>query len=108
MALQEYYLSMQTKFRNLLNNFSLFLFFISASLFAQENSNNFKIDSLFQNYSNELPGISYAVIKNGEIIENQNFGLANLSKKLKSKNNTNYRLSICNQTIYSLSYFNAY
>jgi len=93
MALQEYYLSMQTKLRNLLNNFSLFLFFISASPFAQESTHNFKIDSLFQNYSNDLPRISYAVIKNGEIIENQNFGLANLGEKLKLKNNTNYRLA---------------
>ena len=84
---------MQTKLRNQLNNFNLFLFIISASLFAQENSNNFKIDSLFQNYSNDFPGISYAVIKNGEIIENQNFGLGNLNEKLKSKNNTNYRLA---------------
>jgi len=93
MALQVYYLLMQTKLRNLQYIFSLFLFFISAWIIAQENTHIIKIDSLLQSYSNDFPGISYSVIKNGEIIKSQNFGLANLSKKQKSKNNTNYRLA---------------
>jgi len=70
----------------------LFIFF-STSASAQESIDQIAIDSLFQKYSNEFPGLSYSVIKNGKTIENRNFGIANLKKKQKSKNNTNYRLA---------------
>ncbi|NOQ92376.1 MAG: serine hydrolase [Flavobacteriaceae bacterium] len=73
----------------------LYLFFLLFTInsFGQLEFNQTKIDSLFLNYPAGMPGMSYMVIKSGKIIENQNFGLANLTNKEKANNNTNYRLA---------------
>jgi len=77
------------------NYFYLFLFILlSSSIVTSQNLiDQSKLDSLFSKFSTQTPGMSYMVIKNGEIIENKNFGLANLNKNQKSNNNTNYRLA---------------
>lgn len=73
----------------------VFYFFIAFTtiISAQKSITNNHIDSLLTKYSVSTTGMSYMVIKNGEIIENQNFGFANINSKKKTKNNTNYRLA---------------
>ncbi len=84
---------MQTTLRLLLSKLSFLLFFVSTFISAQESVDRFILDSLFKAYGNEFPGFSYSIIKNGKILENYNFGLANIEDKQKAKNNTNYRLA---------------
>lgn len=80
-------------FKNIHFKFCLLFLLFSSTAFAQNNYNQTQLDSLFSKFSINTPGMSYMVIKNGKIIENKNYGLANLNKKQKSNNNTNYRLA---------------
>ena len=84
---------MYKKLQNILKQYSFLLVFISSFLTAQRNTNQIDVNIFIQKHSSEFPGFSYAVIQNGEIIENKNFGLANLNNKQKAQNNTNYRLA---------------
>ncbi len=63
----------------------------SFSINAQKEKTT--ISTLLKNYNGKNPGISYAVIKNGEVLYKYNLGLANIEKSKKTKSNTNYRLA---------------
>lgn len=54
---------------------------------------NEKIDSLFSDYSVESPGAAVMVIKNGNIILNKGYGLADLENKTYVNSSTNFRLA---------------
>lgn len=80
-------------FKNIFFNIFLLFLYNSSIVTSQNNINQTQLDSLFSKFSINKPGMSYMVIKNGKIIENNNYGLVNLNKKQKSNNNTNYRLA---------------
>lgn len=53
-----------------------------------------RIDSLFHEYDNpNAAGASVLVIKDGKVLFNKAYGLANLESKISSNTNTNYRLA---------------
>jgi CubicO group peptidase (beta-lactamase class C family) len=52
-----------------------------------------KIDSLFASYSNNNPGASVAIIKNGKTVFEKAYGLADLENNIKVKPETNFRLA---------------
>lgn len=51
------------------------------------------IDYLFSTYSGKTPGLSYVVIKEGEIVRKESYGFANLEDNISSKSKTNYRIA---------------
>jgi CubicO group peptidase (beta-lactamase class C family) len=51
------------------------------------------ISDIFQDYQGENPGAAVAIIKNGEIVYHQSFGLAKLETKRPVQSNTNFRLA---------------
>jgi len=51
------------------------------------------INYLFEDISDQSPGASFAVIKNGKIVNQNSFGLANVAEKIKSTVETNYRIA---------------
>lgn len=51
------------------------------------------INFVFRNYTGERPGASFAVMKEGKILECQSFGYADLEKKIRATCETNYRLA---------------
>ncbi len=63
----------------------------SFSINAQKGED--PIATLLKNYNKKKPGISYAIIKNGKVLEKTNLGLANIEKDIKTKSTTNYRLA---------------
>ncbi len=89
------YSKIEIKILNQMALFNKILFLIiltlSLSIHSQNKSKN--ISSFLENYHNNNPGISYAVIKNGKVLEKNNFGLANIEKGSKAKIKTNYRLA---------------
>ncbi len=55
--------------------------------------NNTVLDSLPAAFSLPNPGISYMVIKKGEIVLEKNMGYADIENKIKASSKTNYRLA---------------
>jgi CubicO group peptidase (beta-lactamase class C family) len=60
------------------NNLLLILLFVSQFGYAQSADTLIKIDALFSNYNNATPGVAIAIERNGKLIYNKAFGLANL------------------------------
>ncbi len=82
----------KTKRMNLyIKSFLIIFLSFSFSINAQYKNNNFT--TLLNKYNDKNPGISYAIFKNGKILEKNNLGFANIKKGIKAKNNTNYRLA---------------
>ena len=79
----------------------MFLTFISCS---GENNMNERIDSIFSQFQNDAtPGASVAVLKNGVIIYQKGFGLAELGSKRKIEPSTNFRLASITKQFTSFS-----
>ncbi|MDI9356738.1 MAG: serine hydrolase domain-containing protein [Chitinophagaceae bacterium] len=53
------------------------------------------IDSIFSKYSRlkHIPGISYAIVVDTEIIHKQSYGYANVEKKIKTNSQTRFRIA---------------
>lgn len=51
------------------------------------------IDYLFKDYSKDQPGVSFMVIKDGEIHLTKSYGYADLENKILATPNTNYRIA---------------
>ncbi|WP_235893387.1 serine hydrolase domain-containing protein [Litoribacter populi] len=66
------------------------MLFIAIVSYAQDKAN---IESIFKNYHGEQPGASVAIIKDGELIFQEGFGLANLEDGRKVDAQTNFRLA---------------
>lgn len=57
-------------------------------------SNEEKIDEIFNDYNKpDMPGAAVMVLKNGEIIFQKGYGLANVEKNLRVTSTTNFRLA---------------
>ena len=69
----------------------LILFFIANFLFAQPKA----LDNALQELMNDLdiPGMSVAMSKNGELVYSKSFGYADLKKELKVDANTKFRMA---------------
>jgi len=80
----------------------LFILIVKAS-FAQRSTDQLKIDFLLSKFSENSPGLSYMVIHDGKVLENENYGLANIKKKQKTNNKTNYRLASVTKQFTALS-----
>lgn len=79
----------------------LFLTFISCS---NENNMNERIDSIFNEFqSSSSPGVSVAVQKDGKVIYQKGFGLAELESKRGIEPNTNFRLASITKQFTSFS-----
>jgi len=50
----------------------------SFSIYAQKEK--ITISTLLKNYNGKRPGISYAIIKNGKVLDKNNLGFANIEK----------------------------
>ncbi|MBS9522975.1 beta-lactamase family protein [Litoribacter alkaliphilus] len=68
----------------------LFTLFAASSSFAQDHS---ALEKIFEDYQGEHPGASVAIIKEGEFIYQEGFGLANLELGQKVDSKTNFRLA---------------
>ena len=73
----------------------------SFSIYAQKEK--ITISTLLKNYNGKHPGISYAIIKNGKVLDKNNLGFANIEKSKKTKSNTNYRLASVTKQFTALS-----
>jgi len=54
---------------------------VSSANISQSNS-NLKIDSLFSKYNTNTPGVALAVVKNGRIVFEKGYGMANLENNV--------------------------
>jgi CubicO group peptidase (beta-lactamase class C family) len=71
----------------------LFLCLLSASALSQETTES-KIGSVLKDYYSEnSPGVSVMVLKNGEVRISESYGYANLEKEIKATEKTNYHLA---------------
>lgn len=73
------------------NLYYLFLSFFTFFGHAQK-SEEMRIDSIFSQYSNETPGVSIAVVKNGKILFKKGYGMANLE----------YDIPISTETVFNI------
>jgi CubicO group peptidase (beta-lactamase class C family) len=70
------------------------LFILTSSLVsAQTHHIDRKIDSIFSAYNSETPGVSIAIVKNGEVVFKKGYGSANLE----------YGIPITSQTIFNIA-----
>ncbi len=74
----------------------LFIMVMLLSLISCSSGNNMneRIASIFSQFQNDaIPGASVAVLKNGVVIYQEGFGLADLASKRKIEPSTNFRLA---------------
>lgn len=73
----------------------IFVIVISSVIYSQQTKKeNLMMDSLFEKYDlPNSPGASVAVIKDGKIIFEKRYGLADLEDNIPVKPNTNFRLA---------------
>jgi len=62
-----------------------------------------KIDKIFADYSGKNPGASAMVIKDGKLIINQSFGMANVDEDIAITPTTNFRLASVTKQFTSMS-----
>ena len=84
--------------RNRHISFSALVLLLAATVVAQPApvvAQNDNIDDLIEAemHKQNIPGLSLAVIKDGEIIKAKGYGLANLKLKLQAKPETVYRIA---------------
>jgi CubicO group peptidase (beta-lactamase class C family) len=51
------------------------------------------LDSIFHEYTGDVPGASVIVIRDGKVIARRSFGMANLEEHVAASSNTHYRLA---------------
>ncbi|MCT4606127.1 MAG: beta-lactamase family protein [Marinisporobacter sp.] len=63
-----------------------------------------KMDLLFRQFNNEdAPSASVMVIKDGEILFNKSYGLADIKRKIPANENTNYRIGCMTKAFTTMS-----
>ncbi len=72
--------------------FLVFLLF-SLNLFAQKEINTTLIDSLFNDFNNDVPGASIMIIKQDSVLINKSYGLSNVEFRFSAWAGTNYRMA---------------
>ncbi len=72
----------------------ILLLLVSHTCFSQtERSIEKKIDSLFSNYNSETPGVAAMVVRNGKIVFNKSYGLANFEYDIPITSNTVFHIA---------------
>ena len=75
-------------------NILLGFLFMTNIIFPQYQQKKLEVDSLLSAYNNpDTPGAALMVIKNGNILYEHGYGLANLEEKIPVETNTNFRLA---------------
>mgnify|MGYP006283675673 FL=1 len=70
------------------------MFFLPAGLVYSQSNPDSKVDSILQDYYSEnSPGVSVMVLKNGEVQISKSYGYANLEDEEKATEHTNYHLA---------------
>ena len=87
---------------NIMNKLAIaILLFTITSCTSNLETNNISISSedielinhLFEGITEDKPGASYLVIKDGKILHQKSFGLANVEENIKATSKTNYRIA---------------
>ena len=74
--------------------FGFLILFLPAGLIFSQNHAESKVDSILQDYYSEnSPGVSVMVLKDGEVQLSKSYGYANLEDKEKATETTNYHLA---------------
>ena len=74
--------------------FGFLILFLPAGLIYSQNHPESKVDSVLQDYYSEnSPGVSVMVVKDGEVQLSKSYGYANLEDKEKATETTNYHLA---------------
>ncbi|MFW6101142.1 MAG: serine hydrolase, partial [Bacteroidota bacterium] len=74
--------------------FGFLLTFLSAGLMYSQGHTESKVDSILQDYYSEnSPGVSVMILKNGEVQISKNYGYANLEDREAATKETNYQLA---------------
>ena len=68
-------------------------FILAVIMFSCGQNIDSQIDELFEDYTGNVPGASLMIIKDGEIIVEKSYGLAELDTKTAVSPNTNFRLA---------------
>ena len=85
--------------------FQILLFFTAPLILLSYMSDNIqeKIDKIFEEFNLDTPGAAVAVFRNGKIIYNNGYGLADLDNKIPINNKTNFRLASVTKQFTSMS-----
>jgi CubicO group peptidase (beta-lactamase class C family) len=78
-----------------------FLILFGISFCSKNNEQS--IDNLMENYSGSVPGAAVMVIKDGEILFQKGYGLANLETKTMVSTKTNFRLASISKQFTAMS-----
>jgi CubicO group peptidase (beta-lactamase class C family) len=74
--------------------FCFLILFLPAGLIFSQTQEESKVDSILQDYYSEnSPGVSVMVLKDGEVQLSKSYGYANLEDKEKATESTNYHLA---------------
>lgn len=79
------------------------LFLFCCALAAAANSTS-KVNALFQEYDRpDVPGASVMIIRDGKVLYQRAYGLADLEKRIPATSKTNYRLASCTKQFTALA-----
>jgi len=82
---------------------SLILFIFCGGLFAQPPGANKSVDTFIQSRMKSLgiPGLAVAIVKDGKIIKQSAYGIANLEWDSKATTHTNFQIASCTKLLTS-------
>src|SRR5262245_55055074 len=73
-------------------SFYILIFFFAANIMANEISS--QIDAMFKDFNRpDSPGAAVMVIREGKVIYEKGYGLANIEQKIPCATSTNFRLA---------------
>ncbi|MEE9430212.1 MAG: serine hydrolase domain-containing protein [Melioribacteraceae bacterium] len=86
-----------------MKKYLILILLITSSCYNQNSIEN-NIDKIFQEFKpNHTPGVSVAVLKDGNIVYQKGFGLANIETKVLIEPKTNFRLASITKQFTALS-----